>query len=147
MYELGLTFPDPVMQPNGYMYMVLFSHGTVKIGRTNNPFQRIQSYFGSAGRMGRTLQEIWLSPAYQRITRVETLVLNEIHKGQPVSRGTEYFPHLPLGHVRNAWSKVGISVAQTFRPVYDIHDFDRWEGLRQENRRLTLKKRVERMST
>ncbi|UYP17745.1 GIY-YIG nuclease family protein [Rhodococcus sp. Z13] len=73
---------------DGYLYIIEFSTGTMKVGRTNNPRGRIRTHWEHARKFGADITRLWLSVPHTGYRDNETSLLREL--GTP-SAGTEYF--------------------------------------------------------
>lgn len=61
--------------PNGYVYVIEFSTGAVKVGRTRNPQQRATKLMFEAAQFGASLTRWWLSkPHTEFVTSEERLI-------------------------------------------------------------------------
>lgn len=72
----------------GYIYIIEFSTGVVKVGRTTSPRQRIDSQLYVASKLGVEPVNIWLSVFHENYKDNEVELLNLL--GDP-TRGSEYF--------------------------------------------------------
>lgn len=89
---------------DGYIYVIGFSTGTVKAGRTNNPRGRITSHLIDAEKFGATISNLWLSTRHANYRSNERELLALL--GSP-SHGNEYFTDIDFkGAVRLAESKL-----------------------------------------
>lgn len=59
------------MNAAGYIYVLAFDNGTVKVGRTQNTDQRLNSHKSDAGKFGVTLTDHWVSPPHTEWMRNE----------------------------------------------------------------------------
>lgn len=73
---------------DGYLYIIEFSTGTLKAGRSNNPRGRIKSHLDDARKFGATITRLWLSAPHSGYKENEALLLEQL--GDP-SYGAEYF--------------------------------------------------------
>lgn len=55
------SLPRPV-KGGGYVYVILASNGNIKIGRTANPYKRIQEIKNYANQFDVTLKRIYITP-------------------------------------------------------------------------------------
>ena len=55
----------------GYVYVLAFDNGTVKVGRTQNTSQRLSAHKSEAGKFGVTLTDHWVSPPHTEWMRNE----------------------------------------------------------------------------
>jgi hypothetical protein len=74
----------------GYVYVIEFSTGTVKVGQTVNPKQRIQTHLGEAAVFGAYIADFWISPAHMNYLDNETRLINACQRVSHRSR-LEYF--------------------------------------------------------
>jgi hypothetical protein len=72
----------------GYIYIIEFSTGVVKVGRTTSPRQRIDGQLYTASKLGVEPTNIWLSAFHEDYKANEVELLGLL--GAP-ARGTEYF--------------------------------------------------------
>lgn len=86
----------------GYVYIIEFSTGIIKVGRTTSPRQRIKSQLYVASKLGVEAINIWLSGWHENYKTNEVELLSRL--GSP-SRGEEYF--------RDSFSKA-VKIAEKF---------------------------------
>ncbi|MEO3856194.1 GIY-YIG nuclease family protein [Acrocarpospora sp. B8E8] len=78
----------------GHVYVIQLSNGTIKIGMTANPCQRVEQHLKQAGPFELRIVRLWLSIAHRNPVQVEKLLLGfarENSKGQILD---EYFKGL-----------------------------------------------------
>lgn len=73
---------------DGYIYVIEFSTGTLKAGRSNNPRGRVKTHLEHARKFGATISRLWLSVPHANYKENEAILLQEL--GEP-SFGAEYF--------------------------------------------------------
>jgi hypothetical protein len=76
---------------NGFIYVVGFSTGTVKAGKTENPRKRIKSHVRDAKKFNTTVEGVWLSGLHKNYAENERQLLKLL--GVP-THGSEYFTHV-----------------------------------------------------
>lgn len=72
----------------GYLYVIEYSTGVVKVGRTTSPRQRIRSQTYVAAKLGVEPVSVWLSDYHENYKANEEALLTSL--GAPM-RGVEYF--------------------------------------------------------
>lgn len=73
---------------DGYIYVIGFTTGTVKAGRTNNPRGRIKAHLDAARKFGAGIAALWLSVRHANYMDNERELLSLL--GKP-DYGSEYF--------------------------------------------------------
>lgn len=73
---------------DGHIYIIRFSTGVVKVGKSINPRGRIGAHFNDAQKFSAGIDQLWLSVRHRNFSENETLLLSQM--GNP-SHGSEYF--------------------------------------------------------
>lgn len=73
---------------DGYLYVIEFSTGLVKVGMTRNPKARMRSHADEAARFGCVITSLWLSDQHENYRENEAELISAL--GQP-QHGSEYF--------------------------------------------------------
>lgn len=80
---------------SGYVYVLAFSNGTVKVGKTSTPGTRITVHVYNSSRFGIELTGWWLTPAHRGFEFTERAVIALAQALAPTGRSTdkthEYF--------------------------------------------------------
>jgi hypothetical protein len=78
----------------GYLYVVAFDTGTVKVGQTEDPRRRLPNHLAEAAAFGVKVVSYWISPSHMNFRDNETRLINRC---MGVSRRTrlEYFHEVP----------------------------------------------------
>jgi hypothetical protein len=83
----------------GYIYVLAFDNGTVKVGRTQNTVQRMYAHKSDARKFGLTITDEWLSPLHAEWDSNE-LQLKYFAAGlADVPMGREYFSNISFASV------------------------------------------------
>lgn len=76
----------------GYVYVLLFLGGVLKVGKTVNPARRIRTYVEDASLYGGGVRECWISPPHEAFGSTEELLISQCSKlGTPAAGKNEYF--------------------------------------------------------
>lgn len=80
---------------NECVYVVVFTNGRIKIGRSANPIQRCVTYVADSGRFGVGVQRCWISPRLRarNVADVEKSLLQYAQIQGTCVYGVEYFVH------------------------------------------------------
>ena len=83
----------PDCQLEGYVYCLLFSDRTIKIGRTRHPDLRMSNYrYGGEPRAKELeIQQLWFSPRHFRYKENEREILSQVRRATGRVSDTEYF--------------------------------------------------------
>lgn len=82
----------PVRSKNGgHIYLVEFSDGTVKAGKSINPQSRMSQHYGESIRYGLEPTRVWVSPEHKNYSENETIAMKICAKHGQLSGGREYF--------------------------------------------------------
>jgi hypothetical protein len=93
-FEYPARFQNPPgVAGEGYIYVVEFTTGTVKVGQTEDPRQRLTTHQIEAGVFGVGVAAYWISPAHRNFKVNETLLIAECRKVSRRSR-REYYHEL-----------------------------------------------------
>lgn len=68
-------FPLKTDRHEGYVYALRFDNGMVKVGQTRNPTARMRQHQDTADVMGRSLVEVWMSPAHATVDANERVLI------------------------------------------------------------------------
>ncbi|WP_141332204.1 hypothetical protein [Myxococcus sp. AB025B] len=94
----------------GYIYVVHFSNGTIKAGRTITPERRLATHAHTAHSMGHTVSANWVSPAHINFMANETILLNQLRAIARESLAAEFFTGIEFTEA------VRIASSLTFTP-------------------------------
>ncbi len=90
----------------GYVYVVQFCTGRIKIGQTTVPFARLRDHATAAETFGRTLTRAWLSKPHVNYAESEEILLDRARRiGGPSATGREYFDNVDfdeISHIASA---------------------------------------------
>lgn len=75
----------------GYVYVIEFDNGTIKVGCTSNPQSRVSAHVRSAASFGIVLTRQWVSPLHEGHQETEKQLISLAEQFGSVSGGTEYF--------------------------------------------------------
>lgn len=93
--EISSTPPPVKGGGRGHLYVVEFSTGTVKVGKTKRPDKRIGEHEREAAAFGGRIADRWVSPAHDGYDANEvTLIAECAREGKQIKR--EYFSGLPF---------------------------------------------------
>lgn len=76
---------------DGYVYVIKFTTGTVKVGRTASPRDRFDSHANDAAKFGAQISDAWLSPRHRSFSSNERLLIEHVAADSSPYRA-EYFP-------------------------------------------------------
>lgn len=74
---------------DGYVYVLEFSTGIVKVGKTRNPRACIATHVDDARKFGATVDQLWLSEWHENYSDNERALLRALG-GDSVAHGNEY---------------------------------------------------------
>ncbi|MEU4221977.1 GIY-YIG nuclease family protein [Actinoplanes sp. NPDC026623] len=81
----------------GYIYLVRFTTGVVKGGRTADPMTRLRVHRSNAARFGVAVTHTWVSPELANLQRHERLLMDLLQSlGRRAKGGREYFLDTPF---------------------------------------------------
>lgn len=89
--QIGNELPGRAPFGNGYIYVVGFSGGTVKVGLTNNARNRIDSHGTMGAAFGQTITFVWVSPAHQEYRDNEDVLIAFCNDHARERNRAEYF--------------------------------------------------------
>lgn len=122
---------------DGYLYVIEFSTGTLKAGRSNNPRGRVATHLDHARKFGATISRLWLSVPHANYKENEQLLLKEL--GKP-SHGAEYFESMGFDdavaiaesalhfHVLTDEERSELETEQKRRTEERIQELRKWTG-------------------
>jgi len=114
----AVTFEKVKLGRNeGYIYVVQFAGGVVKVGKSNDPRLRIRTYIQHARLYGGSVLNAWISPPHEAFGAMETLLIEYCAKRGQVACGREYFNGLEYGSVVAAAGRVNYQRTEQF---YDV---------------------------
>ena len=79
---------DKSQDPNGYVYVIEFTGGPIKVGRTDNPRMRNREHERAAAKFGR---RAWVSPLHGAWVRNKAHLIEEAERIGTRIGGCEYF--------------------------------------------------------
>lgn len=79
---------------NGFVYIIEFTGGVVKIGMTTNPVGRITSHAHNARSFGLDVKQVWLSPEHCEYQENERILLASTSLVAEPMHGREFFKGL-----------------------------------------------------
>jgi hypothetical protein len=85
----------------GYVYVLGFSNGSVKVGRSKNGQQRLGDHKSTARKFGLTVTDEWLSPAHVEWERNEEALKAIAADLGGIVAGREYFSGIEFAAVRD----------------------------------------------
>lgn len=80
----------------GFLYVCMFSNGTVKVGCSESPARRIASHEQNAAVFGATLDQTWVSCLIHERRAAEELALSAIRRHAHQAAGSEWFNEIPF---------------------------------------------------
>ena len=105
------------LDPQGYIYVIEFSLGVIKVGKTNSPRSRIKSHGRDVGRFGGSITRAWLSTAHHGYDLSETELIRAISKlGTQLVESTEYFRGCPFDEVVHVAGRIEESTKRDYKP-------------------------------
>ncbi|BDQ19714.1 hypothetical protein RQN9TF_10910 [Rhodococcus qingshengii] len=81
---------------DGYIYIIRFSTGVVKAGKSSNPRGRISAHLNDAQKFNAEIDQLWLSVRHRNYSENEKMLLTRM--GDP-SHGFEYFSGMSFEEV------------------------------------------------
>ena len=94
----------------GYVYVIAFSNGTVKVGKTQNTVQRLYAHKSDARKFGLTITDEWVSPLHAEWHSNELKLKYIAASLAGVPMGREYFSNVGFASV------AGRAAGLTFTP-------------------------------
>lgn len=91
--------PKDLHAEDGYVYAVEFGNGIVKVGRTENPANRLRSHSTDGERFGNGITRWWLSKPHRLYKENETSIKNHCKLTGSITGGTEYFLNVSLEEI------------------------------------------------
>lgn len=85
--DLGAIVPADGI---GYLYVIEFSTGVIKVGQTRDPQRRLGEHRRSAGAFGVSITQFWLSPPHANYLETEAALIIDCAEFSPYSK-REYF--------------------------------------------------------
>lgn len=85
----GVTLPR--MRFGGYVYVIEFSTGLVKVGKTSDPAKRLETHRGNGAAFGADITRYWVSAAHDNFDSNETLLIQAMRDLGGTSNRAEYF--------------------------------------------------------
>jgi DNA-binding CsgD family transcriptional regulator len=105
------------LDPQGYIYVLEFSLGVVKVGKTNSPRLRMKNHQRDVGRFGGAIARAWLSSAHHAYALSESqLIRATAVLGTQLVESTEYFQDCSFDEVVHAAARIEESTKRDHRP-------------------------------
>ncbi|QYC53725.1 G-I-Y Y-I-G endonuclease [Gordonia phage Leroy] len=82
---------DKAPSYHGHVYVIAFSNGTIKVGRTRRPRHRIRTHQDEARRFGISIENLWLSEHHVEYKDTEHSLICHMREVATASSGAEYF--------------------------------------------------------
>lgn len=82
---------DKSLDPDGYIYVIQFSTGHIKVGQTNNPRQRLSSHTHDAAKMGAAVSQFWFSAPHRDYRKTESRLIDAMSAVGRRLSGREYY--------------------------------------------------------
>ncbi len=92
--RLGFKLPRPPRR-EGYLYVIEFSTGSVKVGLTEDPKRRLGEHLGEARAFGVHITNYWISPSCHNFKGNETRLINACTRISKQRSRKEYFHDVP----------------------------------------------------
>ncbi|MCW2901184.1 MAG: putative DNA-binding protein [Streptosporangiaceae bacterium] len=120
------------LDPQGYIYVIEFSFGVVKVGKTNSPRLRIRAHERDVGRFGGSIARAWLSFAHHGYSSSESELIRATSElGTQLVESAEYFRDCSFEAVVNLAAHIQESTKKDYRPwgipglrAYTVPDAD-----------------------
>ncbi len=95
---------QPIVAPGrstvgGYVYVIQFDSGSIKVGRTTNPAARLKSHAATARTQGVGIAAQWVSQPIESASRIERQLIGFCNGRFPSVNGGEYFAGVVVGDV------------------------------------------------
>jgi len=87
----GQQVRTPKVKWGGHLYVIEFSTGMVKVGKSQNPAERIETHRGNASAFGSEIVGCWVSEAHDNYSANETLLIRAMHSLGGIANRAEYF--------------------------------------------------------
>lgn len=76
---------------HGYLYVIRFNTGAIKVGQTDSPQQRMPTHRRHAWAFGTVMTDLWISPAHAGFIRNETRLISFMESASALRVRREYF--------------------------------------------------------
>jgi hypothetical protein len=80
----------------GYVYVVEYTDGLLKVGRTIRPAARIATHKEHGDSFGNAMVRVWMSPPHVNFAANELTLIRAVEKMASVQRRKEYFVGCPF---------------------------------------------------
>ena len=85
------ALPKKATAYHGHIYLVEFSDGTVKGGRTTRPRARVGNHRDTGAKFGLAIVNLWVSPEHVEFVQNELALLGQMRSAATSVAGSEYF--------------------------------------------------------
>jgi predicted GIY-YIG superfamily endonuclease len=96
----SLSLPPRADFLDGYLYVIEFADGMVKVGITNHPASRTSAHSGYAKKLGTTLGRVWFSEAHRDHARSEERLITAMVAISADRHRDEYFTGVTFEQAR-----------------------------------------------
>lgn len=86
-----LNFLPARTNHGGHIYLIEFSDGTVKAGKSINPRSRMNQHYGESIRYDISMSRVWVSPEHKNYAENEVTAMEACAQHGEISGGREYF--------------------------------------------------------
>ena len=100
-------------QFGGYLYVIEFSTGLVKVGRTQNPAKRFETHRSHGAAFGVIIARYWLSEAHDNFESNEALLIRAMHNLGGIPSKAEYFDGVTVESAVQAASALHFDAVDT----------------------------------
>lgn len=96
-----ISLPPPAECGSGYIYVIEFSNGTIKVGNTTDPASRLGSHASTASAFNITADRVWISSPHATYIRSENRLIEATAHIAGGRRRREYFSGVSFETVRD----------------------------------------------
>jgi hypothetical protein len=107
----------PRAKVGGYVYVVKFSNGTIKVGSTTNPANRLYRHCADAEAFGLSVEDWWISHDTDQYQVIEREVIRSAKRDTGTRTRREYLHGMSFDVVRDA-------AEQLCRPAVDVEEVE-----------------------
>lgn len=83
--------PGKSYSGDGYVYIVEFNNGLLKVGRSTNPVKRVKDHKDQAETFGCWIVRTWVSPPHGAYIANELRLLRDVARASKAKHRSEYF--------------------------------------------------------
>lgn len=126
-YEAMAELPATCPSDEGFVYVIEFSFGTIKVGQTRNARMRMRQHFKDALKFGGGIRNMWVSDSHPEWGENELALIRACAAATDAVGGVEYFPGLDYESVIEFAQQLPMrSTPASMFPESDMDSFDDW---------------------